>query len=274
MKNLAFSLMFIVGLMLLACSKTPDGVIEPHKMAMLLADIHKGEGVVELNRRNYMADTAKQALMEAIYLRHGVTQEMVDTSMVWYGHHLDEYINVYNDVMEMLQAEIDQTDAVAARIQMAAVGDSANTWNFSPRYIFTRKTPVKSLSVTLYPDENWQPGDNYTVNFKTFNNMSPVKSILGVEYTDGQIEWIENKHTETGKASYSLITDSLKVIKKVFNTLLLNPAEHEIVFIDSLSLMRTRLNSQNYRNRFSQKKITPIPPVLDKEPEDSLKRSE
>lgn len=261
-------------LMTVACRRTPGDVIEPHDMALLLADIHKGEGVVELNRRSFSNDSSKRALMEAIYRRHGVTQEQFDTSMVWYGHHLEEYINVYNEVMDILQAEIDQTDAVAARIQMAAVGDSANTWNFSPRYIFTRNTPVKMLSIVLLPDENSEPGDNYTINFKTLNNVSPIKSILGVEYNDGLIEWIENTHTESGKASWSLITDSLREIKRVFNNLILNPTGHEMVFIDSLSLTRTRVNPQNYGRRYVQKKIAPVPKPIEKEIADSMDTNE
>ncbi len=47
-------------LALSACSKVPSGVIAPEEMAQLLADIHTGESVIDMNRMEFSSDSAKQ----------------------------------------------------------------------------------------------------------------------------------------------------------------------------------------------------------------------
>ena len=83
------------SLMFSSCDRTPDYVIKPDDMASLLVDIHKGEGVVDLNSSAYRNDSARKVLKQSIYMRHGVTAEQVDTSLEWYGPvsytHLDVY---------------------------------------------------------------------------------------------------------------------------------------------------------------------------------------
>lgn len=268
MKKLPYLIIGICCLFVYACSNTPSEVIKPHDMALLLADIHRSEGVVEMNRRDFSTDTSKQALMEAVYRRHNVTQQMVDTSFDWYGHHIEEYIKVYTEVIDILQNEIDQTDAVAARIQMAAVGDSADAWIYAPRYILSSTVPSRTLNINLIPDDNWERGDNYTLNFNVINSRSPVKSLIGVEYADGQIEWVENILNDNGKVSFTIISDSTKDLSRVFASILPNAAFNETVFLDSLSLMRTRANRQIYSRRYSQKKI--MPKVREKVEDDTL----
>lgn len=257
MKRLTFISCFVALAILAGCSGRPDGVMSNHKMALLLADMHRGEGVVEMNRRVFNSDSSKIALKEAIYRRHNVSQEVVDSSLSWYGHHMDEYMKVYTEVIDILQQEIDNTDAVAARIQLSAVGDSADTWSFSPRYILNSHSPVPELSVYLTPDENWENGDNYTLNFRVMNSTMPFKSVLGVEYEGGQVEWVENEVPENGKYSFLFVSDSTKNIKSVYSSILVSPSIHETVFIDSLSLIRTRVDRNIYGRRHSQKKLMP-----------------
>lgn len=237
------------------CRKTPSDVIAPHKMALLLADIYKSESAIDLNRKDYRHDSSKLALEEAVLRRHEVTREKFDTSLYWYGHHIDEYMKVYDEVIENLQTEIDRTDAIASKIILTAVGDSVDTWSLASRYMFTRFSHVKQLQIELDSDENWENGDNYILNFKVINGISGVKSQLGAEYNDGFIEWIENNTTENGKYSYNLITDSTKTLKRIFGKIVLDPHVNEFIFLDSISLMRTRVNKITYNKRHSQKKI-------------------
>lgn len=90
-------LLIIVALVLMfaSCDRTPDHVIKQKEMAALLADIHKGEGVIDLQSSHYRNDSAKKVLKQSIFISHGVTQEDFDTSLVWYGHNMDSYKDVY-----------------------------------------------------------------------------------------------------------------------------------------------------------------------------------
>ena len=43
---------------LCACNKVPSEVIQPEEMALLMADVHTGEAVVELNWDQFRSDSA------------------------------------------------------------------------------------------------------------------------------------------------------------------------------------------------------------------------
>ncbi|MCH5246532.1 MAG: DUF4296 domain-containing protein [Muribaculaceae bacterium] len=239
------------------CRKTPSYVIPEDEMAALLADIHRGQGVVDLNRREWRSDSSQYALREAIYLHHGVTAEEVDTSLDWYGHHLDEYMKVYDKTIEILEKEISETDAVVSNLQMAVAGDSAQVWPSAPRYILSGIMPEPTLKFILERDENWENGDEYTWSLYTMNSRQPFQWTMVAEYEDGMVEWRQENVTDNGKAILNFLTDSTRVLKNIYGYLDLIPDENEIIFVDSLSLVRTRVNRTNYHKRFSQRKLMP-----------------
>ena len=81
--------------MLVACSSTPDYVLSEDDMAALLVDIHKGESYVDMHYNVYSdsrSDSLRKVLRQSILRKHNVSQELFDTSLVWYGHHIDTYI--------------------------------------------------------------------------------------------------------------------------------------------------------------------------------------
>lgn len=236
----------------------PSYVIEPHKMAKLLSDIHKSESAMDMNRREYRNDTSKVALQEAVFREYKIDKATFDTSLYWYGHHVEEYTKVYDEVIDILQKEIDHTDAVASKVAITAIGDSVDTWSLSPRFILDKNHSINELKFELLRDENWEKGDNYTLNLKAFNILSPIKTIIVAEYENGSLEWIENAITENNKYQFVIITDSTKQLERIFGTIKFSIQPEEVVFIDSISLMRTRVNKLNYSKRYSQKKINPI----------------
>lgn len=261
LRNVAVGTMLVLALLpgVTSCRKTPNDVIPQEEMAQLLADIHKGEGVVETHRSGFRTDSMKSVLKQSIYAKHGVTAEQVDTSFVWYGHHIKEYMEVYTRVIEILEEEMDRTSALAnADSQMAVSGDSADAWQWSKTYEITRMSPSRLITFALTPDENWEHGDVYSWAMKVSNNRSLIGSQMAVEYDDGSVEWIDKNISEDGWNRLELVLDSTKTATSVFGMLTFEPTEKERVFLDSVALVRTRVNRYNYGRRSSQKKITPI----------------
>lgn len=254
MRKLFYILILFVCVSITGCHKSSSPILNPNEMASLLADIHKSESVMDINRSDYRNDTSKLAIREAVFRRHNVTQEIFDTSMNWYAHNMDEYMKVYDKVIENLQQQIDKTDAIAARIQIVATGDSADIWALSKRYVVNSFSPEKSFDFELLPDENWEKGDNYTLNFKVLNALSPISAIIIAEYADGQIEWTENNYKDNGNVSINLMSDSTRTLSKVYGNISLEPQDQETIFLDSISLFRTRVTSNNYSIRHNLKK--------------------
>ena len=158
-------------LALSACSKVPSGVIAPEEMAQLLADIHTGESVIDMNRMEFSSDSAKQAYKQSVYARHGVTAEQVDSSFGWYGRNISQYMEVYDRTIEILDRRLIETgNRIAADAALSIAGDSVDVWP-NPRFItFNSHMPSRFATFSFAADENWEPGDSYTWRAKFFRS--------------------------------------------------------------------------------------------------------
>ena len=87
--------------------------------------------------------------------------------MVWYGHNIERYIEVYDDVIARLESEVAEVDADqgGARVDMAVVGDSADAWPEPYAPLFLRTARCYGAFSILRRDENWETGDIYTWRF-------------------------------------------------------------------------------------------------------------
>ncbi|MDE5650124.1 MAG: DUF4296 domain-containing protein [Duncaniella sp.] len=250
----------LLMLILAACSGTPDHVIPPKKMAEVMADIHTGEAVVESNARNYPNDSTKKVLMQSIYAKHGVTTADVDTSLYWYGHHLDKYMDVYKRTIEILENRIAEAEKVGGKsdktpMRVSVDGDSVNIWQGASVRRNSPYLPSDYMTFHYSTDKNWERGDRYTLNAKLINTHSPITMIIAAEYNDGTTEYVSSTQLGDGKKQLLLVLDSAKVASNVYGSIHYSPRGDEISFIDSISLVRTRGWNNNKAARQGQKLI-------------------
>ncbi len=235
-------------LLTVSCDKTPDYVIKSDDMVDLLVDIHKGESILELNRSKYSTDSTRKVMKQSIFERHGVTQEQFDTSLVWYGHNIEKYIEVYDKVIEKLEGEIKLADVSSdgSRVQMAVVGDSVDAWADARFRQFAYGEPNDILKFHLRRDENWEKGDVYTWRFYVRKRISPIYWTLASDYNDGTSDYVFGSVASEGWNEVKLFTDSNKVTSNVYGTIMLQPEKIESAYLDSITLFRTRLKSSEY----------------------------
>ncbi|MCM1504836.1 MAG: DUF4296 domain-containing protein [Muribaculum sp.] len=231
-----------------SCDKTPDYVIKSDDMVELLVDIHKGESILELNRSKYANDSTRKVMKQSIFQRHGVTQEQFDTSLVWYGHNIEKYIEVYDKVIEELEGEIKLADVSSdgSRVQMAVVGDSVDAWPDVRFRHFAYGEPSDILKFHLKRDENWEKGDVYTWRFYVRKRISPINWTLAADYNDGTSDYIFGSVASEGWNEVKFVTDSSKVTSNMYGTIMLQPETIESAYVDSITLVRTRLNPSEY----------------------------
>lgn len=225
-----------------SCRKTPDGIIPPDEMASLLADVHKGEGIVELNQSKFATDSMKMLMRQSVFARHGVTADMWDTSLVWYGHHLEQYIEVYDKVIEQLESELKTADVASqgAGTQMEVVGDSVDAWPLSRLYRFAANQPSDIVKFALRRDDNWEPGDIYTLRFRLTNHLSPLMWRLAADYNDGTTDYTYGTTGSDGWTEVAFAVDTAKTANHIRGTLMMTPVTGEAAYVDSISLVRTR----------------------------------
>ena len=85
-------LLIVLATSLLACDKTPGGVMSKNKMADLIVDLQLAESYIESHAQEFPNDSSRMVIKQSIFKKHGITQEDYDSSLVWYAHNMEDYI--------------------------------------------------------------------------------------------------------------------------------------------------------------------------------------
>lgn len=244
----------LLALVVASCNGVPDYVVQPDDMAELLADLHVAECAVENNYQYYSSDSSRLALKQAILAKHGVTTEQYDTTMVWYGAHLDKYMDIYDRTEEILQDRLEKSAAVAASAASVSVsGDSVDIWSQSSRYAIDRRSVTNILTFNVKSDRNSKSGDSYTWRMKVSNNFAGSTMGIVAAYNDGTSETLMQSLGADGWNSMTFFTDSTKTLKDVRGYLEIHPRANTPVLLDSIQLVRNRLNRNLYMQRYKQR---------------------
>ncbi len=234
-------IIFLLGTIIAACSSTPSGVLSPDKMARLLADVYRAESAIDFNTATYSGDSMKQVVKESVFKAHKISQADFDSSLVWYGHHIEQYLKVCDNAIAILEDQLETIpDDETGTNQILVAGDSASVWPRERFYHITHATPSRFVTFKLLPDDNWEPGDNYALELKLINNRTGVKSSIAVDYEDGHTGWASTSRDEEGWSRVNLILDSTRTASAIYGVLEFNPAVGENIYVDSVSLIRTR----------------------------------
>lgn len=241
---------------LCACSKVPPGVIPPDDMSELLADIHVGESFAEYNMSKFHTDSARENLRQSVYRRHGVTEAEVDSSFAWYGHHIDVFNDVYARTVEILEdRQKSLGNLIASQASVSFTGDSVDIWTGSRHVEISPRSPAQGLRFDLTADSTLHPGDSYTWRLKMLNTEPniTVKWNTVAEYTNGTVETYSTSTNSRTWHETTFVTDSTLVLSSIRATAMVSGGASDFS-IDSISLVRRRLNPVTYRFHLYQKR--------------------
>ena len=264
MKKLVY--VIIALLVLAACSHDPDYVIGEKKMVDVLVDVHKAEAVIESNYNIYSSTADKKKLREAVFLKHGITQEQFDTNLVWYGHHIDDYMKIYEQVIERLKTENDEAKKLLAEENsqtMSQPGDSVDVWKQKRMHIFDTRQASNLLTFDIAPDENFRIRDYFELRFKVA--LLPSLSVkpqvyMAIRHNNNDVVYNQIDVDKEGWCMLPLQSDSVSPLLRLYGYVVL-PMQSvpATMYVDSLSLVR-----RHYNNRIpavSGQKALPERPV-------------
>lgn len=247
--------MFVAG----ACNPAPEGVLSPEDMAQLLADIHTGESVGEMERREFSSDSMRRVLRQSVLAAHGLSSEELDSSLMWYGKHIDIYSKVYDRVTEILEDRITRLENEGvynsnddSRASLGSIeydGDSVDVWTGQRSVMMTAGGPSTIIPFQLVNDQNWARGDRYCLQLSTHGLQGTMQLSMAVEYYDGSVDYASKTVTGNNLKELKIPVDSAKNAHYVYGTISVNPKGDSRVFVDSITLYRTRLAPYN-RNEF------------------------
>lgn len=246
-----------VLLLAAACKSVPSYVIDPDDMSEILADIHIGESVIEVNYQSFPNDSSRQVLLQSVLQRHGYTQHDLDTSYFWYGHNMAKYMEVYDKTIEILERRLAETGNRIAAENISIAGDSVDVWSNRTQLSVNRLSPSQFITFSLTGDENWEKGDSYTWRAKFVNADNNSVWGIAAEYQDGSREIINSDLGADGWNELKFISDSTKTAVRLYGFLNVVPRNATTLWVDSIMLIRNRVSPETYHQHYRQQRIVP-----------------
>jgi len=235
-----------------ACGvKRPRTVLSNQQMSEVLYDYHLTKTLI--SNRNVREDEEKQAYMDAVFRKHGITEADFDSSLVWFSHNPEELVKVY----DLVSSKMIRTNAILVRemeendspVQTAQDGDSVDVWPYRRLIRMTDKSLENLLTFSIPADNFYQHSDTlkwtmdiHFLSGKPRRNEAPVVT-LQVWYAKDSMIYTRKTITSNGRQNFALSNDTLGKIRSVQGSVYI-PRQSKnnklVMLVDSLSLMRLR----------------------------------
>lgn len=258
MKHCLKYVILAIAALLMGCNKAPDGVIKESKMARLIVDLNKAENYIETHADEFPDDSTKMALKQSIFAKHGISQELYDHSLEWYGHNMDVYCDVCDRALRQLEDEkkslekkINNAPTMARTINLAHPryanhGDTADVWTGQRTWMLTTGMKDGILRWDLEPDDEHRAGDKYMLQARVISNARNMTATLAADYYDGSTTSITRQLATNEWNSISLQTDTTGRLRRVYGYIKYDMTQATVTLVDSVALLRTHLDHNTY----------------------------
>lgn len=248
MRGLFFSVIVLLFATLASCDTTPKGVLGRTKMEQIIYDVHIAEGMIDELNEPYRSENAKKEMIAAVLIKNGVSKATFDTSMVWYGSHLDKYMKVYSAVVARLKEENAITTELLALYEKSLLtpeGDTVDIWRASHQMIFESHAMTRSKLFRIKGDQNFQPEDSLAWRLKVLNiapdSLASLYLTLGIRYSLADEPAISLRPDSNGWVELGIKTKEVNPGTSIYGSVTYiehTQAKLEPLLIDSISLVR------------------------------------
>jgi hypothetical protein len=288
--HLNLSLLLLLALSLISCDKTPRGVLSMDDMADLIVDLQLADAYIESHIQDFDTDSSKLVIKQSVFKKHGITQKDYDSSMVWYTHNMDDYIKANDKALATLKKRYDKLDKGDKNRQpgemmgmddgpgepthnpipgpapgprgkrLPKLGtdiqkDTTDLWQGTRSYMLAQGEGRGFITFDLPPDANKHLGDRYQLGYKLHRGGNEFKVCLSIDYTDGGTTQITRGTNSDGWVYIDLQSDTARHVRRVYGYVSYDIKRGHVAYVDSLLLMRTRLNLGNYGIIHAQRKL-------------------
>ena len=276
MRKLLYLVFALVSLSVAAsCIDRPDFVLEEEQMIDLLVDVHRAEGLLEMQQQQGAGfgtdlDTYQKEIIAAVLQKHGVSRSRYDSSLMWYAQHLKLLTRVYGHVDERLKEEHEMWSLQVTETRdfvNSIAGDSVDLWTLRDHLILDSRRYSDILFWEIPSDSNFVDGDTLHWRF-TIRQLLPGQKVLAsisltkYEPTEEELRRQGKKKqneplgapigfdaktiTQNGECQLIARADSLQPFRSVILGLVLMNDSNKAapVFVDSISLLRTHLKNE------------------------------
>lgn len=153
------------------------------KMVEVLHDIQLAEAVYQTKYNDFRDKEQKDALIQGILDKHGITQAELDSSLVWYADNAEVYMKVNDSVISSLKKEVDKMSKTFPRGLEAS---NINNSILPAYYYLSGDIPTLTFTIDSTQAKNYP---QLSLEFNTLGIQNKMKGELEVwfEYADTTI---------------------------------------------------------------------------------------
>lgn|SRR5574344_170484 len=239
------SLLFIV-----ACENRPKGVLSTGKMEDVLYDYHIMQGIIDQLPDNEKEDKA-QNYINAIFAKHGITEDEFESSVIYYNRHAKELHGIYENIKKRYTAINEEIQLVNGNNDMVAIyatgGDTTNLWSSAKLLILRNKELQNRESFTIHADTSFHRRDQFILTltpifFKENRDDYDISLNVGlsVMYKNGKHVGTTRLITGNGIQQITLKAEEGQDIKSVTGFFYYKGKKtmRNLCLIDNISLVR------------------------------------
>lgn len=269
MRRLLYVIIALLTLTVVAsCIDRPDYVLDESQMVDVLVDVHRAEGLLEIQHINGVHpdenERYQREVMAAVLQKHGVTRLQYDSSLMWYAQHLKLLTRVYSHVDERLQEEHEQWSLQVAESRTFAAslaGDSVDLWSLRRHQVLDQYRHTDARYWEIPSDSNFMAGDTLHWHF-IVRQLAPGQQLVAAVSLTPVLELDERGNTKPeqrqapvgyqcrlvtkpGPCRLTVAADSLLPFRVAQLSLVLiqDSTIQSPVFADSITLIRTHVKT-------------------------------
>ncbi len=225
------------------CVRRPDGVLTDAEMTPVAADMQLAEAYIQTQAQRG-SHAQREAMVDYVLRKHGLTREEFDTTMSWYGRNVDAYY----DLCESVGKELERR---RRRMGGNAAVESSDLWPYSRQSLISLYSPSNAFGFSI-PTADIQSGQRVELRFRMRDRVSG-SAMLGVEYDNGVKAFQTRTLSGVRRLKLVLQTDTGMKVSRIFGNMLLDDASQLPLWIDSISLSALPFDSLEYFNIHGQR---------------------
>lgn len=239
-----YGVILLVGTLISGCSKVPDGILSEKEMQAVQVDMQLAQAMVSMKGKDFPDDAKKEALYQAVFRKHHITQAVYDSSLVWYGRNLDIYMKVYDRVLADLKEQQKVLGDIQANAAPASKQDSVDIWPRRKRLILEPSSVFNGVIFDIKPETEYSSGSSFVLGMDVWgmNKRMHFKPEVRISVDQGDTTLtVNDRITQDGYHQTILKSLPTKKVKRVYGYIRLENADstsYYKVYLDSLNLVK------------------------------------
>lgn len=249
-------MLWTLAVLLAGCSR-PDDVLSESKMADVLTDLSIADQLALRSMNtgvNASSDSSLRIMRQSIMKKHGVTEAQFDSTLSWYGHHMDDYANLYKKVDQRLAKRLTELN------KRSGVDDSDkdNLWPMPKMISISPNDLTHGFSFSL-PGTKVQPGKALEWKLRVNDDAGGATAFLAAEYSNMEMIYTRITLNSYGTQKLTLQLENKRRPKRIIGYVRFSSKPAQRLFLDSLTLRSVNTPAYDYAG--SSSSIIHLDPV-------------